>query len=114
MAVADFLRRFARPAWRWSHFPAGEARDVPIAAKLKRMGTQRGWPDFILMSPDAGRLHAVELKRLGEGLSADQEAFRQWCFETGGQHIIAKTLDEAIAALSLWGVIRVGIGGGNA
>ena len=24
MAVADILRRFSRPDWRWSHFPAGE------------------------------------------------------------------------------------------
>ena len=24
MAVADVLRRFARPDWRWSHFPSGE------------------------------------------------------------------------------------------
>ena len=27
----DILRRFARPDWRWSHFPAGEHRDVRVA-----------------------------------------------------------------------------------
>jgi hypothetical protein len=54
MQVADLLRRFARTDWRWSHFPAGEHRDVRTAAKLKAMGVQRGWPDFILLDP-AGR-----------------------------------------------------------
>lgn len=27
MAVARILRDYGRPEWRWSHFPAGEARD---------------------------------------------------------------------------------------
>ena len=60
MAVADLLRRFARSDWRWAHYPAGEHRDIRTAAKLKAMGVQRGWPDFILLDP-SGRLHALEL-----------------------------------------------------
>jgi hypothetical protein len=63
MAVADLLRRFARPDWRWSHFPAGEHRDVRTAAKLKAMGTQPGWPDLILFDP-SGKLHALEYRLL--------------------------------------------------
>src|ERR1700730_16231964 len=49
--VADVLRSHARPEWQWSHFPAGERRDVRTGARLKRMGLQRGWADFQLVSP---------------------------------------------------------------
>jgi hypothetical protein len=68
MAVADLLRRFANPDWRWSHFPSGELRDIKTASKLRAMGLARGWPDFVLIDP-SGRLHALELKRQGETLS---------------------------------------------
>jgi hypothetical protein len=110
MPVADLLRRFARPDWRWAHYPAGEHRDVRTAAKLKAMGVQRGWPDLILFDPN-GRLHALELKRQGEDLSEDQEAFEAWCAAQGVPHAVAWTFDEALKALSAWGVLRVKIGG---
>jgi hypothetical protein len=110
MAVADFLRRFARPDWRWTHFPAGEHRDVRVAAKLKAMGLQRGWPDFVLISP-AGLFHALELKRQGEDMTEDQAAFAQWCVEKGVPHAVARSLEEAIGKLTKWGAIRVPIAG---
>ena len=112
MSVADILRRFARPDWRWSHFPAGEHRDVRTAAKLKAMGVQRGWPDFVLFDP-TGRLHALELKRLGETLSEDQEAFQEWSIARGIPHSVSRSLDEALTVLGAWGALRVKIGGGS-
>jgi hypothetical protein len=108
MDVAKLLRDHARPDWRWTHFPAGEARDVRTASKLKRMGVARGWPDFVLVSP-RGLLHSLELKRLGEMLSDDQEAFRAWCISRGAPHVVAWTFDEALAALSEWRVLRIEI-----
>ena len=111
MAVADLLRRFARPDWRWSHFPAGEHRDVRTAYKLKCMGLQRGWPDFLLLSPDGGRLHALELKRFGEDLSDEQEAFAEWCAENAIPHAVARTVDEALGALSAWDCLKIGVAG---
>jgi hypothetical protein len=111
LAVADLLRRFARPDWRWGHYPAGEHRDVRTAAKLKAMGVQRGWPDFTLFDP-TGRLHALELKRQGESLTEDQEAFQSWCVGQGVPHVVAWTLDEALAALNGWEVLRIKIGAG--
>jgi hypothetical protein len=108
--VADLLRRFARHDWRWSHFPAGEHRDVRTAAKLKAMGVQRGWPDFILFNP-TGLLHALELKRAGGRLTDDQEAFEAWCVGNSVPHSVCNTLDGAIGVLSTWGALRVQIGG---
>jgi hypothetical protein len=106
MAVADVLRRFARPDWRWSHFPAGEHRDVRTASKLKQMGVQRGWPDFVLFDP-SGRLHALELKRQGEDLTDDQEDFQTWCIAHGVRHSVARTSDEALEVLGAWGALRI-------
>jgi hypothetical protein len=105
MAVADVLRRYARADWRWSHFPAGEHRDVRTGAKLRAMGVQRGWPDFVLVDPFA-RFHALELKREGEGLTDEQRDFKDWCIAHGAPHFVVQTTDEAMAVLSLWGVLR--------
>lgn len=107
MAVADLLRRFAKPEWRWSHFPAGEHRDVRTAAKLKAMGVQRGWPDFVLFDP-SGRLHALELKRQGEGLTDEQKEFEAWC-AGGAPHEVARSIDDALAILTGWDVLRIKI-----
>jgi hypothetical protein len=107
-AVADLLRHHSLPSWRWSHFPAGERRDVITGARLKRMGLQRGFPDFIAISP-AGIFHALELKRTGEKLSPDQEAFRLWCIAHGVPHAVAHTLDEALVALDTWGCLTIKI-----
>ncbi len=104
-AVADHLRAFARPDWRWTHFPAGEKRDPHTAAKLKAMGLQRGWPDFLLIAP-GGFLHALELKRRGETMSEEQESFAAWCREQGIPFVCTDDLREAIVTLSGWGVLK--------
>ena len=112
MAVADVLRRFARPDWRWSHFPSGELRDIKTASKFRAMGLARGWPDFVLIDP-SGRLHALELKRQGETLTDDQEAFQEWAIARGVPHSVVRTSDEALEVLGAWGALRIKIRGGS-
>jgi hypothetical protein len=104
LAVADHLRAFAHPEWRWSHYPAGEKRDPRAASKLKAMGLQRGWPDFLLIAP-GGRLHALEIKRRGEAMTEEQEDFEVWCREQGVPFACPDDLREAVAILSEWGVV---------
>jgi hypothetical protein len=111
-AVADVLRRHALPSWRWSHFPAGEWRGVVTGARLKRMGLMRGFPDFQVISP-AGLFHGLELKRAGEILTDDQEAFQLWCIRNGIPYSVCWTIDEALAVLDAWGCLRIKIGGGR-
>jgi hypothetical protein len=108
-AVADLLRRHVLPDWQWSHFPAGEWRGVVTGARLKRFGLQRGWPDFILLSPD-GRFHGLELKRAGESLTDDQEAFQLWAIRHAVTYSVAFNSEQAFAVLTAWGALRI-IGG---
>lgn len=110
MSVAKLLRDFGRADWQWTHIPAGEARDKRTAGKLKQMGTRAGWPDFVLVPP-SGNLHCLELKREGEKLSDEQDKFRDWCIRHGVPHVVAFSIDDALAAVDLWGCLTHRIGG---
>ena len=104
------MRDHALAEWRWSHFPAGERRDVRTGARLKRYGLQRGWPDIVLINP-AGLFHGLELKRIGQDLTEDQEAFQLWCIRRGVPHSVAYSFDEALAFLDAIGCLRIKIVG---
>lgn len=105
-SVARMLRDHAREDWQWSHFPSGELRDKRTAGKLRNMGLQRGWTDFILVPP-IGQLHCLELKRLGETLSDEQETFRLWCVRYGVPHVVAYSLDEVLLAFREWDCLSI-------
>lgn len=51
----------------YHHSPNGELRDARVAATLRRMGTQPGFPDLIILTPPPARpgcpAVALELKR---------------------------------------------------
>jgi hypothetical protein len=66
----------------------GGSRDRRTAAKLKAMGLQPGWPDFLLVASASrdrpgGLVHMLELKRRGEDLSEAQDALATWCAGQG-------------------------------
>ncbi len=108
MSVAKLLREHVRPDWQWTHIGHGEARDIRTATKLKQMGVRRGWPDFALIPP-TGQICCLELKRIGEKLSDSQYDFRTWCIHHGVPHVVAYTLDDALAALDQWGCLNIRI-----
>lgn len=72
------------------------------------MGLRRGWPDFLLIAP-RGLVHCLELKRIGELLSEDQNAFATWCTANNVPHVVACTIEEALEALECWGALRLKI-----
>ena len=65
-SVANALAWHISPA-AWTTFPAGSVPLPPrFAAKLTRLGLQRGWPDILILHD---RLYGIELKRIGGRLS---------------------------------------------
>jgi hypothetical protein len=106
--VADILRRWLAPGWRFTHIASGEYRAKATAGRLKRMGVIPGWPDFILLSPSA-LAHFMELKRLGRGLSGEQGEFAAYAREHGYPFEWTDNFDKALAILKRWGAIRVAI-----
>jgi hypothetical protein len=103
--VADILRRWHTPGWRFTHIASGELRSKATAARLKRMGVIPGWPDFILLSPDA-LAHFLELKRRGRKLADDQEDFADYCAERGYPFEWTDNFNQALAILKRWGAVR--------
>ena len=106
--VADILRRWGSPGWRWTHLPFGEYRPPATAARLKRMGVQKGFADFMLLSP-AGVVHFLELKRKGGTLSVDQLEFMNWCRTANVSFACTDRFDAAVEILKGWGVVRATI-----
>ena len=103
-AVVAVLRKVGDPSWRWTHPASGEKRDPATAAKLKALGVRRGWPDLLLLSP-AGALHCLEFKATDGELSEAQQEFRLFCIRAGIRYAVIRTMDEALATLTGWGVI---------
>lgn len=101
MAVAKLLRQRCCGDWQWTHIGHGEARDARTAAKLRRMGLRAGWPDFVLVPP-TGRFHALELKRSGEDLSAEQETFKRWAARHGVPFVVAYSMQDVLTAFAEW------------
>jgi hypothetical protein len=106
IGVADALRAGCMPGWLWSHFPSGEHRDERTGALLKRMGLQRGWSDFLLISP-TGVHYWLELKRGKASLTRDQEAFAATLQARGVPFAVARSLEDAIRVLRMWGALRL-------
>jgi hypothetical protein len=111
-AIADLLRRWAKPTWLWTHIAHGEERPAEYrngvrvswaGARLKRAGLQPGWPDFLLMAP-GGRVHCLEVKRRGQYLSEHQAAFALWCGLNGVPHACVKSVEQAVDQLRQWDV----------
>jgi len=121
--VAGILTRWGTPDWEWTHLPFGEHRSAITGARLKRMGTKRGWPDFILLAPPDepidgghfdprwlfGRVHFLELKRKGAKLTPEQEEVRCSILAKGHTHHTADNFDDALAILKKWGAVRASV-----
>lgn len=105
IALADLLRLQAhRKGWWFSHVPLGELRSEKTGALLKRMGTQRGMLDFLLISP-TGKHHWLELKRGSAPLTEAQQAFIEDLTRRGVPWFVARSYDDAVGQLKDWGAL---------
>jgi hypothetical protein len=118
--IADILRRWCNPSWRYTHVPLGEHRVrkinprngrsySPTGNRLKRMGVMPGWPDFQFAGP-RGQMFFLELKRKGSGrLSEEQADICSHLAAAGFNILITDSVDDAIATLKQLGIVRATI-----
>lgn len=105
IALSDLLRRWAHKDWIWTHIPLGEHRTPATAAKLKRMGVQAGWADFIFLGPNQA-VFLLELKRRGGRQSLPQASFEQQVTVNGFDYLCSDNYAEVVRALSERGIVR--------
>lgn len=102
--IADLLKRWHNPAWRYTHVPLGEHRQAVTAARLKRMGVMPGWPDFQFAGPNK-QMFFLELKRRGGRISPEQACVRAHLEGCGFGVMVTDSVFEAVAMLKAIGIL---------
>ena len=84
------------------HSPNGGSRHIAEAAKFKRMGVKRGYPDLILDVAKGGYYGArIELKKATGGRTSKEQKERlQMLADEGYYAVVAKGYDEAVEVIS--------------
>jgi hypothetical protein len=94
----------------WFHVPNGEYRPKATARRLAEMGVKAGVPDLVLVHDGVPMF--LELKRRRGGRASDAQNMMHAALTVAGARVeTALGLDEAIAVLERWGVLR-GFSGG--
>jgi len=103
--IADAVRRFLSDGWEWTHLPFGELRAPGTAARLKRMGVNGGWPDYLFVSP-AGRHHYIEVKRDGEKPGPDQVRLGELFQRSRIPYLMSSDVGLILRTLQAWGALK--------
>jgi hypothetical protein len=104
-AVVQHLRAHANPAAVWFHVANGSNAPVQYRSKLKALGLRPGVSDLICLHN--GEAFALELKREAKGrVSEHQNEFLSDWRAAGGHGVVAEGLDEALACLKAWNILR--------
>jgi len=103
-AVIEHLRWRGVPGLWWCHYPAGGFRSAIEAAIFKSLGTTAGVPDLLLVY--RGQLYGLELKNDNGRLSDTQAATHDAMKRAGAVVETAYGLDQALAHLITWGLLR--------
>lgn len=104
-AIVKLLQLKAKPSLIYFHVPNGERRDKITAAKLKRMGVRAGVPDLVFVLP-GGCAGFMEVKSDSPRLSPEQREFIEDSIALGARCTVVRSVDEAEAVLSTWGVLK--------
>jgi hypothetical protein len=84
----------AKRVFFWRQNTAGMHRDGRYFSLPKH--SMRGIPDIIALK--AGRFIGIEVKAPKGKLSPDQAEFVRLCVTNGGDYIVARSIDDVIAA----------------
>jgi hypothetical protein len=103
-AVIKLLAWCARPGVFAFHVPLGGYRTPTEAAIFKGIGTVAGIPDVVCIFE--GRVFALELKTERGRITEVQQVTHDRMRAAGAIVAAAHGVDEAIAQLSAWGLLR--------
>jgi hypothetical protein len=103
-AIFDHLAWRAAPDAFVCHYPAGGFRRPAEAAILKGIGTLAGVPD--LLAIHKGRCYALEIKTETGRVSDVQRTVHDRMRRAGAKVGVAFGLDEALAILESWKLLR--------
>jgi hypothetical protein len=105
IALVGHLERRSHKDIIWYMVGNGTAKSKAVAGKAKAMGQRRGVGDmaFVLKG---GQAAFLELKVGKNVASADQEEFAQRCEKIGALYAIVWGIDQALAVLEVWQVLK--------
>lgn len=85
--------------------PNAARRSMRLGSRMKAEGLTSGVADICVLMPE-NHSAWLELKTLKGVQSINQQGFEARCRRLGHPYALARTLDEAIAALRQWRVLR--------
>jgi hypothetical protein len=102
--IAHLAWRARRPNVWWTHVPLGGLRSKVEAAILRGQGVTRGCPDLLIIAD--GKAHFLELKSAAGRVTAEQHACHEALRAAGADVAVAHGIDEALAQLEQWRLLR--------
>lgn len=103
--VVEHLRAYGNPEAVWFHVANASKASPQYRRKLAALGLRPGVSDLIALVN--GEAFALELKREAKGrVSEHQNKFLSDWRNAGGHGVVAEGLDEALACLRAWNVLR--------
>lgn len=103
-ALIGHLERRAWPGVAWFHVPNGGSRTAAEAARFRAEGVVAGVPDLVIVHE--GRALFLELKARKGRVSTRQAEMHARLAEAGAAVAVCHGLDQALAQLERWGVLR--------
>ena len=110
-SVIQHLTWRARPGVWFTHVPLGGLRSKIEGAILRGLGTARGTPDLLIVAD--GEAHFLELKSASGRTSDAQRQCHQALRAAGAEVAVARGIDEALAWLEAWSLLRRSSGVGE-
>lgn len=105
VALCDYLAFAAKPDIHYFAIPNQSNRHIANAARMKAEGVRAGSPDMCFLLP-GGRVGWLEMKAPNGSLSPEQKLFRGRAQNLDHYWAMARSVDEALVALTQWGVLK--------
>jgi len=105
VTVLAYLTYNARPDINVIAIPNAAPRSLRMGARMKAEGLQSGVADLCIMLP-GGKVAWLELKTDRGRQSIAQKGFEAKCKRLDHPYALARTLDEAITALTQWKALK--------